>query len=499
MRSTLILCALIAGCLLHGGMIHARVATSTAPDTRAIVTEAGQGALMALPNELTAVRPMLISGVGIMQVPDLEQHLNAILARLEEQLPGPHPTLHVYLTPVRSFIAEGGPAGGIFVSMGTVRATRSDDSIAFVLGHELAHIWLGHFSHRTGTWDWERSMGVLTQAGLRIANHGTAPDLQHIQSLQALQQPAARNLAAELGSQEAADALLFPSWAREQESEADKVGVDLMAASGYSPAGIDDVFDQLEAMDRARQAELARAEAAARASDESAIGKAKDLNAALTAGVMSLFNRANRSVSTQMQDASNQHGAASGRHDRLAAYIDQHYPDVPATLQTASWSRAVSDPDTQARLADYAAMNDAEQALFAGDLRHTVNLLRRIDAGPIARAPRVASLRARLLTTIGRPQMAQQTLISSIRENDVPLDNYVQLIRLDLQAGQVQQADAAMRFANGMLGSPREMLPTDLQVLRSENNQILMSMTLLRCQVAGLPELAADCRHAAGR
>lgn len=489
--------ALLAGFLAAAGAAWADSTDPAAalPSQKAVVSYAREGPALEAADELVAVRPMLISGVGLMQVPDLQEHLDAILARLESNLPGAHPLLHVYLTPVRSFVAEGGPDGGIFISMGTVEAIGSDDAIAFILGHELAHVWLGHFAHRVGTRQWEHSLSVLAQAGLRLSG-GKAPAATGVQ---ALLQPTQRNLIVTMGARDAADAVLFPSWARNQEMQADLVGVDLVAAAGYSPAGVDEVFDHLEAMDQARDAELARAGLATRTSEDRAIGQARDLKGVVDVGIKTLFARVGRGIGGVVQQARNEHGASSERHDRLAAYIDRYYPDVPATLRTASWQRAMSDPDTTRRLRDYGALVQAEDAFYAGQLAVSVGLMRQIDQGPIAAVPRAASLRARLVTAVGRTSLAQQILISSLRQPDVPLDNYIQLIRLDLQSRQLPQADAAVHFANGMLGSPRELYPTDLQILRAQNNQIVLDFMLIRCTMVGDDMLSNDCRAAAGK
>ena len=108
------------------------------------------------------------------------------------------------------------PGGKIVVYTGILPLTRTEDGLATVMGHEVAHALLNHGQQRM-------SAGVLQQlgaAGLGIAVSGSS------ESTQALTM-----LAYGVGSQ----VLGTLPFSREHESEADHYGLILMAIAGYKP------------------------------------------------------------------------------------------------------------------------------------------------------------------------------------------------------------------------------------------------------------------------
>ncbi len=103
------------------------------------------------------------------------------------------------------------PGGKVAVYTGILPVAGNDASLATVMAHEVAHAIARHGAERMTT-------GLLTQAGGQILAAGSG-------STEAVQ--AAYGLGANLG-------VLLP-FDRRQESEADHIGLILMATSGYDP------------------------------------------------------------------------------------------------------------------------------------------------------------------------------------------------------------------------------------------------------------------------
>ncbi len=103
------------------------------------------------------------------------------------------------------------PGGKVAVYTGILPVAGDDASLATVMAHEVAHAIARHGAERMTT-------GLLTQAGGQILAAGLG-------SPEAVQ--AAYGLGANLG-------VLLP-FDRRQESEADHIGLILMARSGYDP------------------------------------------------------------------------------------------------------------------------------------------------------------------------------------------------------------------------------------------------------------------------
>jgi predicted Zn-dependent protease len=106
------------------------------------------------------------------------------------------------------------PGGKVAVYTGILPVAQTTKGLAVVLGHEIAHVLARHGAERM-------SQGLVTQAGgsLLGAVFGGGPTASAVM--------AAYGLGAQLG-------VLLP-YGRTQESEADHIGLLLMARAGYDP------------------------------------------------------------------------------------------------------------------------------------------------------------------------------------------------------------------------------------------------------------------------
>lgn len=108
------------------------------------------------------------------------------------------------------------PGGKVAVYSGILPVTKDDEGLAVVLGHEIAHALARHGSERM-------SQGLLAQLG------GVA-----LSAAMASKPEATQQLAQQAYGAGAAVGVLLP-FSRAQESEADRIGLILMAKAGYDP------------------------------------------------------------------------------------------------------------------------------------------------------------------------------------------------------------------------------------------------------------------------
>jgi Zn-dependent protease with chaperone function len=106
------------------------------------------------------------------------------------------------------------PGGPIFLTSGIVRDMENDDQIAAVMGHELAHVVLRHSEGRI-------SQLLAMQAGLELLANATRNRSAGAQIA---------SLGAQFGAQ-----ILSLKFSRDNEHEADLLGVQLAAEAGYRP------------------------------------------------------------------------------------------------------------------------------------------------------------------------------------------------------------------------------------------------------------------------
>lgn len=114
---------------------------------------------------------------------------------------------------VNAFALPGGKVG---VYTGLIKLSGSDDEIAAVMGHEVAHVILQHGNERVSQNLAAQMLGVGVQIGVRNKDEQT-------QQLAML----AYNVGTQVG-------VLLP-YSREHEREADKIGLLYAAKAGYDP------------------------------------------------------------------------------------------------------------------------------------------------------------------------------------------------------------------------------------------------------------------------
>ncbi|MDP6980745.1 MAG: M48 family metallopeptidase [Myxococcota bacterium] len=110
------------------------------------------------------------------------------------------------------------PGRKIGVHTGLLAVAENQHQLASVIGHEIGHVLAGHANERV-------SQANLAQAGMLIAQvagqaSGITPEQQQVFAL--------LGLGVQVG-------VLLP-YSRTHESEADLIGLDLMAAAGFEPA-----------------------------------------------------------------------------------------------------------------------------------------------------------------------------------------------------------------------------------------------------------------------
>lgn len=116
------------------------------------------------------------------------------------------------------------PGGKVAVYTGILPVAQDSDGLAVVMGHEIAHVIARHGAERM-------SQGLATQLGANVLGAAVGGGPQGNLLL------AAYGLGAQLG-------VLLP-YSRTQESEADHIGLVLMAQAGYDPRAATSFWERM--------------------------------------------------------------------------------------------------------------------------------------------------------------------------------------------------------------------------------------------------------------
>lgn len=177
-----------------------------------------------------------------LPMPATEARLAALVATLDQGW-GDRPRyreVDIHILANRSFEAQAKPDGSIIVSLGLIEKASTDEDLAFIMGHELSHIRLGHFADDESLREKRRwvqdvgsnywSMVALSQTRLRRSgDQYQAYDSDSDNTQEAI----AQSVVAYEGLQFLLDVMVGPAWTRGQEDEADALGFDLAQAAHY--------------------------------------------------------------------------------------------------------------------------------------------------------------------------------------------------------------------------------------------------------------------------
>ena len=165
----------------------------------------------------------------IVDDPDIVNYVNKIGNRILSALPQQPFKYHFYVIKEDVYNAFATPAGHIFVYTGLLDAMVEEEELAGILGHEIAHVYCRHISQKI---ERSKKIGVATLAGiaagilLGVGGAGEAASAVTMGSMAAGQ-------SAEL------------SYSRENEIQADQLGLKFITEAGYNVSGLLEILKKI--------------------------------------------------------------------------------------------------------------------------------------------------------------------------------------------------------------------------------------------------------------
>ena len=164
------------------------------------------------------VHKLIRSNYNVVQDPEITSYIQDIASRLEKAAPPQPFPLQVDVVEDRSLNAMATVAGYMVLFSGMITRMETESELASIMSHEMAHITQRHVARNI-----ERSQKISTGALLGIL----AGALVGAEAGETL---AVGSIA---GAQSA-----FLSYSREDEREADHVGMNYLMEAGYNPKGM---------------------------------------------------------------------------------------------------------------------------------------------------------------------------------------------------------------------------------------------------------------------
>jgi predicted Zn-dependent protease len=127
--------------------------------------------------------------------------------------------------------AFAAPGGFIFVSRGMLKLCKSEDDLAAVLAHEIAHVQLGHAIGAISNSRWTQAFTIL---GTESAKSFGGEQLAQLTE------------AFEGSINDITTTLMTSGYARKQEKQADEVAITILTRVGYDPKALPRVLTAME-------------------------------------------------------------------------------------------------------------------------------------------------------------------------------------------------------------------------------------------------------------
>lgn len=268
------------------------------------------------------------------------------LENLGDRLAGvsPSPGRHFGFFPVKdaSINAFALPGGYVGVHTGLISAARNESELAGVLSHEIAHVTQNHIARLV---DSQKNANLISLAALAVAILAARSNSQVSQ-------------AAIVGAQ-AMQVQSQLDYTRENEREADRIGLQILDSAGFAPQGMGSFFERLQAQ-----------------------GRLYDNNAPA-------YLRTHPLTYERIADMQNRLGSLPYRQHVDSPEFALIRARVQAAEGEAKDAVAVFDAQVRDSPGPAAWYGLAQASLRVGDLKRMEQALARID-GPLAKSPLVA-------------------------------------------------------------------------------------------------------------
>jgi len=427
-----------------------------------------------MPDGLIALR---MAEDSVAHVPELAGYINGIGARLLAGAPVTGAPVRFYVTANEDFgAAKAFPDGAVGIPVGLLRAVDSEDELAFVLGHEAGHVLLGHHDL-----DWVKSFngGLVSAAEISLALGVSASQKLGRGDLT---QGAEKAALVAQAFWFVSDKGLFPSFTREQEDEADLLGLDLTIRAGYNPDGAFSALNQLELWEKAvadRPSPLAQKRAALESEANESMQQGD-----VAGAVGGFFESLALAGKGLVDDASASHRSATDRYESLLDYFLREYAELESDdLRYAELKAARERPEAVALFGSYENARAALQKAASGELGPAEGLARKAVAGAFANDALARYAFAATRLKQGNTNKAMQNLEIALTSPQASLIVYQKLAELQWVSGKREKSVALLESALGDFEEPPELYADIIYRYHAMGEQKKADALALKCKL----------------
>ena len=424
------------------------------------------------------------SSAGVIGHRKLQTYLDGILQRVLAQSPITAAPVRIKLTGGRSpGDAKAFHDGYVGIPLGALQKAESEDEIAFLLAHEAAHVILNHHDS-----DWlantnkqltsasEIALSGMVQISDALSRYGgDSKDLKEVQMIAWVAGQVTLFVT---------DDALRPSWGREQEVEADRLGLDLALKAGYSHLGAFDFLERMAtyeesspsggdpAIERRRQKLQERMDAA----------KAEgDFGEAFTGAFEGAFIEIQSIVSSMRES----HPDTRERLDSLIEYYEELWEEELEYVEpdASAWTPVRNHSSSKDLFRRYSSAWEASNAI--GDER--IDDAARLISSAIGEQTRYQAYPRYIFSQVrlnqGRTNKQRQNLDLGMRYNEPNLVIYREAIAFDYGKGNIKSGDRLVEKSWSLFGRPPELYPYQIYMAVRKDDRAKATRLNAECRL----------------
>lgn len=382
-------------------------------------------------------------------------YLRKITTKLEKQWPFEVPEYSIKLIYGDHINAHATSRNTIYFPSGWLHGAESEDEIAAVLAHELAHILLKHPMDNIDQEEISDAVNSLQKGivlgmylkDMSLGKSGGNVNFQYGGNASEQRDLALASWAGENLYKSKVN-LLDPLMTRYQEEEADFLAVDLLMAAGYNPLPFrDDVMDRLKSSREQQLKKLEQEKVEFRKQQNAlseSIGNSLQGGNIENAGTIALngfFNEINRGFDELYTSGQAKHFEPTTRSKTIKAYLKSHYPsrkDYPPKTRT-ELEQTLKKSGFNTVQENHIKSDIAGEQLSAGDIQSASTLGLQPLRTIANKSPYPWYVLGAVRSSQGRFGDAKENYLKTIHLNGPP-EAYAKLARIYFENRQFTQA-----------------------------------------------------------
>ena len=435
--------------------------------------------------ELTSgIAVYLEDNLYIYEDKNLTAYLKKITDRLLQGWNGKKPKLSVIIESNEQFNAYVDELNQLHVTTGVFRILENEDQLASVLAHELSHTLLKHNSEKksvsTASSILEMS-GVLAAAvGLKASNKKGNKKYQK-QGLDVL-----------LGTQSLGliwSDVLAPNWSRDNEREADMLGMDLLMRANYNYEELPSIIEKIHdaGVKRSERTQMFN-----KLSD-SLIQKNKGKvykeggdkwNKALGDMQVGLVQSLTNSGFNMISSSNKTHESRETRIDALKTYLNTAHGggELPPESSQSEFKLIVNDSITKSRLNQDKVAIETITAINSNNVASAKTKSVHLRTG--AKNSLNSSVIAKSLVDISNRKYtaAIYNLDRLVQKKNAPAEAYIKLAKLYILKNKRSRANEVLNLGVKRIGRDYKFLPTFIYLNKISSNVLVAEESTIKCK-----------------